>query len=618
MKRTMKIYPNKSKIMVTNNVDMVTDIPLSYVDTEKMEYSISTIVEPEYSVKTKQELQPYDAVNNNIICLFDDYGNLIDPVEAAKNFRRGDEGYIYVPYGSRSFNASRFQYRVIGKRNLSYDSKTRYDIAVSASDSALANMIVPIFGDAPAKGNAPSNILVNSGSSSHGDLITGSYANKDFLFVQLQDPATNALNHKFSIPAVLEYRTNVFASMLYTFANEMNEYTVMDDTKVTMYATEEPVDFQMASPMIYEQVDYSTKCFFSIPKDNQKEKIRYHNLFSENDKTPILIEEHIGKGFVVYAYDNLLENVAKYSKVIYEVMFYVYSKAYMQSSLYEEWIADVMPDSVVIDKKLTKKEKFSSQYKVHEFFDMKNGEVSLYSVDINSKLYPFAKYKGESNSYLVFEKDCSECESYKDPVKAEDEKSIMLDKRTIIFFKKSLYRINDAFNTVMAAERSNNSIKVIIKPYRHSDSGICITTSTELTIPLAYTSDTGERIQVSNANYHIVCKENSSASYFDYVNEDSYKQSDGIILATIQVRQDKAETLLYDMRQRGGGLPEGEKPVYDCFDIGHVFGRPYRKGGTIIVTLPKRLEPHKEMIEQTIAQYCAAEEYPVVIFEEDN
>ena len=72
------------------------------------------------------------------------------------------------------------------------------------------------------------------------------------------------------------------------------------------------------------------------------------------------------------------------------------------------------------------------------------------------------------------------------------------------------------------------------------------------------------------------------------------------------------------MRKRGGGLPESEKDNYNCFDIGHILGRPYRKGGSFIITLPIRLKEHKDMIEQTVKQYCAAEEYPIIIFEEEN
>ena len=120
-----------------------------------------------------------------------------------------------------------------------------------------------------------------------------------------------------------------------------------------------------------------------------------------------------------------------------------------------------------------------------------------------------------------------------------------------------------------------------------------------------------------DADYYIVCKQSESASYIEYVDVTNYSNSDGLILATIQIRQDETKTLVYDMRQRGGGLPESEKDNYNCFDIGHIYGRPYRKGGSMVITLPKRFEKHKDIIEQTVKQYCAAEEYPIILFREE-
>ena len=82
----MKIYPNTSNIVVTTNVNTATDIPLSYVDTQKASYSINTVIESNYRNKIKQEVLPYESVNKNIICLFDKFGNLINHTEVNKHF----------------------------------------------------------------------------------------------------------------------------------------------------------------------------------------------------------------------------------------------------------------------------------------------------------------------------------------------------------------------------------------------------------------------------------------------------------------------------------------------------------------------------------------------------
>ena len=56
------------------------------------------------------------------------------------------------------------------------------------------------------------------------------------------------------------------------------------------------------------------------------------------------------------------------------------------------------------------------------------------------------------------------------------------------------------------------------------------------------------------------------------------------------------------MRQRGGGLSKTEEDNFDCFDIGNILGRPYRKGGTLItkVNIPKKYEYNKDKIYKII------------------
>lgn len=619
----MKIYPNKSKIIVTNNVNVATDIPLSYIDTQQLDYNINTVIEPVFTTKSKQEVLPYDNVQNNIICLFDNYGNLLDPTSTAKHFKRDEGKYLYIPYNSKTFYPSLYQYDIVVKKHMKYSSKMQYNILAAATDVPLANYIVPIFGDAPYKGNAPCNILVNSGSSSYGDLVSGNLKHKDFLFMQLEDEYTNTEGNPCSIEDTLSYGTNVVASMLFNFKTVINENSDANEKdKIVMYymesegntGTEIKRAFKMKTPSIYDDVKCDTRCYFNIPKN--KDGIVYHNLFNDSQFTPALIEEHIGKGFVVYVSDDIVMNAIAYSKLLYECMFYVYSRAYLTSELITDWITEDVPDYIVTNNRLTKKDRFISQQKYYQIFGLEKDEASLYRVNIESS-YPYVKYTELTDDYLTFVKDTTGYEDNKDPVKSDGQISVLTSKQTMIYFDEFIYRINDSLNELIAVDKIDNEIKIIIKPFRHSDAGIYLTTNTELTIPLNYVNASDENIQITNADYYIVCKENLSASYLEYVDSTEYTKSMGLILATIQVRQGKANTLLYDMRSRGGGLPAEEKDVYDCFDIGHIYGRPYRKGGSFIITLPKRLEPYKSTIEPTVKQYCAAEEYPIITFKED-
>ena len=104
----MKIYPNSSNIMVTNSVNVLTDIPLSYIDTQKLEYKINTVIKSDFKNKIKQEVLPYDKMNKNLICLFDKNGNQVNYLELTKHLKREGNDYIFMPYGSVAFSPKIF------------------------------------------------------------------------------------------------------------------------------------------------------------------------------------------------------------------------------------------------------------------------------------------------------------------------------------------------------------------------------------------------------------------------------------------------------------------------------------------------------------------------------
>lgn len=605
----MKIYPNDSNIMVTNSVNILTDIPLSYVDTAKLEYRLNTVIESDFKNKIKQEVLPYEKMNKNIICLFDKNGNKIDSVDLTKHLKRENNDYIFIPYGSVTFAPKVFEYNVTAKKNITYNSKMQYNINVAVSQNILANALMPIFGDAPTKCLAPSNVLINNGSMSYGDLITTSTKNKDILFLSCDEISTKDLDEPFKT------KTNVFKFISAVASEEVTSDTLYDSNTLKLYSSEEDKTYSFIKPSIFDEASIKTKMYFNIPSN--KTGVKYHNLFNSN-MTPILLEEHEGKGFVIYAIEEIVHNISKYSKLIYEILFYIYSKCYIQTEQYLEWIADEMPDYIVVNNKITKKERFISKLELHKMFGLNQYEVTPYEVEIDEQLYPYVKFTGINDDYLIFEKDISGDNSkYQDPVNERNAISIFTSRQNIIYFDDFFYKIDDSLEECINIERVNNFIRATVKPFRHSSSGIYIKTLTTLNMPLTYKDAMDNTIQINNIDYYIVCKQNESASYLEFVDSTSYSSSDGLILATIQIRLDETKTLVYDMRQRGGGLPEDMKDNYNCFDIGHIYGRPYRKGGATIITLPKKLEDHKDMIMETVKQYCVAEEYPIIIFKED-
>ena len=72
------------------------------------------------------------------------------------------------------------------------------------------------------------------------------------------------------------------------------------------------------------------------------------------------------------------------------------------------------------------------------------------------------------------------------------------------------------------------------------------------------------------------------------------------------------------MRLKGGGLPEDMPDYFYLLDIGHIYGRPYRQANTLVITLPKKYDQYKDEILDVINKYNVAEDYPVLLFEDDD
>lgn len=631
----MKIYPSKSSITVTKEVNPLTDIPLSYIDTNATDYNISTLVNEKYKLKERKEILPYDKVSNSSICLFDENGNQIPQEALLKNFKRDGNEYIYIPNGSQVFTPKRFKYDVTAKKKMQYSSNVTYNLNVLVPNSnIMAHQFMPICGDAPSRLISPANILINNGDVSFASLTEGNMTNKDFVMMSFADRNT-MLEYDYYYDEMIEvpydsdilldmYSTNLIAVFDESYAekdwdeDDNSEAIAVseDDERAFFCCSKEAIDYKITSPILYNNLSVKSKYYFTVPRDSEER--RYHNIFNNKNNVPILIEETLGKGFKIYMSQGIIENSVENSKIIYDILMKVYLMAYLKVTGLEEWIADEVPDYIVNNKKLIKKDKFVSNVELHKMFGVNSNEVSPYLINIDKELYPFVKFTGMYKDYLTFEKDLSGDNSkYADPIKPDNALSIYTQKQNIMFYDKFIYSINDSIEDIIKVERLDDSIQVNLKQFKHSSTGIYVKYIPDpIIIPLIKVINNKEE-QILNADFYLVCIENDSASYFEVVNSEDYKEEHGEILITIQVRQSSNKKIVYDMRQRGGGLPLEDDDNFNCFDIGHIKGRPYRKAGTLIITLPKYLEQYKEIISETIKQYSSAEDYPIIIFKED-
>ena len=111
---------------------------------------------------------------------------------------------------------------------------------------------------------------------------------------------------------------------------------------------------------------------------------------------------------------------------------------------------------------------------------------------------------------------------------------------------------------------------------------------------------------------------NLNSQEVNFVFEEDYEKSLGIKLFTIKVSQTPDAINVTDMRQLGGGLVEDEPDNYNLMDIGHANGRPYRKAGTLVFTMPTKYKEYEDVILKAINKYISASDIPVILFEDKN
>lgn len=616
----MKIYPNNNVINIRSTVNKAVDIPLAYVDTTTANLKIDTSFNKSFSKSSKTEVLPYDEVNTQM-CLFDENENLIPFNDMVRNFVKQRNKYLYVPKNDTiNFKPMEFKYCLRAQRSLSYQSNMIYNITASFyNNKSYANKLMQIFGDAADRSMAPKNVTVNNGDLSLNRLYSNVFTNDDFNFIYLQNMNTILLDDSTKIfnKEIIqnENKTNLFLLIHNDSSINITSNQKFNNDIVNMLYSTSYKEYKFSSPNIYNSSTIMTKYFFNIPKDT--DKVRYHNLFNNSDTTPVLIEETIGKGFTIYMPESLFENLAVYYYVFYEVMLYVYFNSYIYSDTITSWISDVIPDYTVRNGKLLRNTRFLSEYDIDTLLNAKSSDVKNVQVLIDSEKYPYVLYTGRSHNHLGFVKNKGDNNEYADPSKKPDGYISLYTNGEIFFFKNFVYKINDSIEDCINISQTDKYAVVSFKKYRNSDNGIYVKFDQDpIKIPLTTVINNIET-QVNNKTYYIICDANDSASNFRVIESSQYRNEN--IMATIKLSldTDNLKSVVYDMRQRGGGLPEGEEDNFDCFDIGNIYGRPYRKGGTLIITLPAYLKPHKDFIMEIVKQYMVADDYPVILFKED-
>lgn len=534
--------------------------------------------------------------------------------------------YYYRPKETISFKPQTFNYVATIKKQLDYRISNEYNLNIACIDDPdsldLSDRIAVGFSSPNERNLIPPNITINNNRKDVQSFTDMTNRECDFLFIE----SSEGLYYD----DVTDDRVKIDKDM---FLDKNTSIWITADYNRTYphVSTESKEFYTIKQPVLNSKVEIGSRYYFDIdtlPYDNSS--IKYHNIFAGH-RAPVLIIEHLGKGFEIISHSDVLNNMQEYLQLIYEVLMYCYLKGYKSTATLNQWISNEVPDYQVESGSLVKKKYFTSDMNMASYFSLKNSEMILYSVNITHdqdnnnmpEIYDPAidlfdyttaiNFVGMSNGKLMFEKNMPRSSPYN----TEPDKPLgwisVYDGENILYLKELHYVVETNLTDKIFTSIHDDSLEIKVLAFKSTS--LCLDTQKpfDAIIPFIKTEvNKIERIREADYTFYIN-KENQN---IDFTFSEDFEEKLGIALFDIKVYQTPDAVNITDMRQLGGGLKEDCEDNYNLMDIGHINGRPYRPTGTIVLTLPKKLEEHNDIIEKAIKKYIGASEVPVIFYED--
>ena len=634
----IKIYPSKHKIQLINESTFDTDlnIPLSYVNLDYTKYKIDKIINVDFQKSDSNKnimmtpLLPGQLIEKPEMYVFNRFEERVNPEDYYKKINNKT---YYTPI--YEFYPNHFSYEVTIKRNMVYNSSNRYNINIGCLDDSdsldLSSRLSKIFVNPASRQLIPNEVSINENKESLSALINMSYEDADFIFIESFDGKflDKDKQEEININNFLDNNVNVWVGCdehyLYKNKNDNLGY-------LTFNVSGAYKEFEFKRNTITKTKKVQSNHYFNMNRtelSSTNGKL-FYNIFT-NSLSPVLIIEHVGRGFEIISHNDVLREPEKHKDLIFEVMMYVYLLSYKKSRRVNEWITYTCPDYEVINNKLYAKTNFSSHITLNELFNINSGDYSIYQIDLynTNKELPMPntdlsnvvdniQFVNVVNNRVVFKMINKELSGnvYTEVDKPLGWVSIYKDGK-IYYVEQLFYYIeSDITNKVFVIEK-DNSLIVKLYPFKSSKYNIHLTVDKQLEIQNIKTDVNGVT-RIINETYTIYYTPETDS--ISHCFKDNYDENNGanIKLLDIYIYQDVNNVYLTDMRQLGGGIRNDAKPDYDLLDIGHVDGRPYRKANTLIITMPKKYEPYKEQILAAIEKYKVGEDYSIIFFEDNE
>lgn len=620
----MKIYPSTHKIksVTDSHVDLDLNIPLAYIELDYSKYNIDKEVKNIANKDIKKEViynQEFDSAD---VKLFNKYNEAINMDNLLT--RVGDK-YYYRPKETISFKPQTFNYVATVKKQLDYKISNEYNLNIACIDDPdsldLSDRMAIGFSSPNERNLIPPNITINNNRKDPQSFTDMTNRECDFLFIE----SSEGLYYD----DVMDDRIKIDKDM---FLNKNTSIWITADyNRAYPHVSTESKEFYiLKQPILNSKIEIGSRYYFDIDTLPYNSSVKYHNIFSGN-RVPVLIIEHLGKGFEIVSHSDLLKNMQEYLQLIYEILMYCYLKGYKATTELNQWISNEVPDYQIESGSLVKKKYFTSDINILSYFGLKSSEMILYSVNITHDsdnnnmpeiydpsidLFDYTSaihFVGMSNGKLMFEKNISKSSPYN----TEPDKPLgwisIYDGENILYLKELHYLIETNLTDKIFTSVNEDSLEIKILAFKSTSLGLDTQKPFDAIIPFVKTEvNKIERIREADYTFYIN-KENQNIGF---VFAEDFKSNLGIALFNIKIYQTADSVNITDMRQLGGGLKEDSVDNYNLMDIGHINGRPYRPTGTIVITLPKKIEEYNNLIEKAIKKYIGASEVPVIFYED--
>lgn len=608
----MKIYPGLHDLTVANHIDTENDVQLAYIDNKT--YRQKATMSSGHNTSSFTPIAPYTVFDVDSpfgLILFDRNKNQIDADTKVDILNRTDQDkFMYIPAEGITFNPQEFTYRLVGKRTGKYNPSKDYNMSVkcineyndpnnAATEYSLPNQLIKIFGDAPSRQICPNNIWVNGGDISINSLYSTDEAPYiDFGFIKSPDGISYNI---YDGDNLLTGTSNILEDEL--LKNFLALWIVVDDENfitVNENKTLKTID------SLYDYV-IEDKNLYSDIVLNANLKVVEKSALSSTDATlakslfsPIVLRhDETSRRYIIYSPASLIEDINNNAPLIYEILVKIYLMGYMKTSEYNMWIADTVPDYILVNHHMVVQSQFISGSSYYDIFKYAKNDVFLIDVVTSA---PNISISGlTADDKIIFNKNISGLNAiYKDPDKPSGYISIYCHDKTIMYYQNIVYTITTDIKDALTYSLHKKTLYISLNNFINSFNAIYI----------QHFSDDYTINSNIDSNILLVCKNN----IINIVDQKDY-DGDGLILCIFHVNFSVDESYnINDIRLRGGGLPEGTKhDVQSLFDIGAVEGMSYRAGGSIIIKIPQTLRAYEEHIKSAVKKHVAAEEYPFII-----